>query len=111
MPDAPHTTITIPEIAARLDVCEETVYDLCKRHIIPSIRPARRFIISRTAYEKWEATIGEKKTWDIHASDDPSCRATMRALWSDEYEEQLAAQDEQDEQIEQSLNPKNAESN
>ena len=35
MAEAPlqHTTITIPEIAERLDVCEETVYDLCKRQI------------------------------------------------------------------------------
>ena len=105
--DAPHTTITIPEIADRLDVCEETVYDLCKRHVIPSIRPGRRFIISRAAYEKWEATIGEKKTLDVHSSDDPGCRATIRALWSDEYEEQLAAQDELTDQLFREINESN----
>ena len=103
-----HTTITIPEIADRLDVCEETVYEMLKSHVIPSIRPARRFIISRTAYEKWEATIGEKKTGDIHSADDPGCRGTIRSLWSDEYEEQLAAQDELTDQL---LNRKIAESN
>jgi excisionase family DNA binding protein len=106
--DAPHTTITIPEIAARLDVCEETVYDLCKRRIIPSIRPGRRFIISRTAYEKWEATIGEKKTIDMHSTDDPGCRGAIRVLWSDEYEEQLYARDEL---LEQAINRKIVESN
>jgi excisionase family DNA binding protein len=87
--DAPHTTITIPEIADRLDVCEETVYNLCKRHIIPSIRPGRRFIISRTAYEKWEATIGDKPL-DVHHDMMPDCRG----LWSDEREEALFARDE-----------------
>ena len=71
---AQHTTITIPEIADRLDVCEETVYDLCKRHMIPSIRPGRRFIISRTAYEKWEATIGTDKPFDVHHNTRPDCR-------------------------------------
>jgi excisionase family DNA binding protein len=103
-----HTTITIPEIANRLDVCEETIYDLCKRHIIPSIRPGRRFIISRTAYEKWEATIGEKKTFDMHSTDDPGCRGAIRALWSDEYEEQLYARDEL---LEQAISRKIVESN
>jgi excisionase family DNA binding protein len=88
-----HTTITIPEIAGRLDVCEETVYDLCKRRIIPSIRPGRRFIISRTAYEKWEATIGEKKTWDIHNDQMPGCRGIWTNRW-DEREEALFAREE-----------------
>ena len=103
-----HTTITIPEIADRLDVCEETVYEMLKSRVIPSIRPGRRFIISRTAYEKWEATIGEKKTWDVHSADMPGCRSMIRELWSDEYEEQLAARDELADQL---LNRKNAESN
>jgi len=88
--DAPHTTITIPEIADRLDVCEETVYDLCRRHIIPSIRPGRRFIISRTAYEKWEATIGTDKPLDVHRDMMPDCRG----LWTDEREEALFAREE-----------------
>lgn len=88
-----HTTITIPEIAERLDVCEETVYDLCKRHIIPSIRPGRRFIISRTAYEKWEATIGTDKPFDVHRNTMPGCRDGARANW-DDREERLFAREE-----------------
>lgn len=90
--DAPHTTITIPEIAERLDVCEETVYDLCKRHVIPSIRPGRRFIISRTAYEKWEGTIGEK-TLDVHGNMMPGCQGIWSEKW-DEREEALFAREE-----------------
>lgn len=88
-----HTTITIPEIAERLDVCEETVYDLCKRRIIPSIRPGRRFIISRTAYEKWEATIGTDRPFDVHHNTRPDCREGQRGSW-EEREEALFARDE-----------------
>ncbi len=88
-----HTTITIPEIADRLDVCEETVYDLCKRHIIPSIRPGRRFIISRTAYEKWEATIGTDKPFDVHHNMRPDCQGIWSEKW-DEREEALFAREE-----------------
>ena len=92
--DAPqHTTITIPEIAERLDVCEETVYDLCKRHIIPSIRPGRRFIISRTAYEKWEASIGTDKPFDVHDNMMPGCRERIRRSW-DLREQALFAREE-----------------
>jgi excisionase family DNA binding protein len=87
-----HTTITIPEIADRLDVCEETVYDLCKRHVIPSIRPGRRFIISRAAFEKWEATIGEKP-FDVHRNTMPDCQGLWNEKWP-EREEALFAREE-----------------
>lgn len=88
-----HTTITIPEIAERLDVCEETVYELCKRHVIPSIRPGRRFIISRAAYEKWEATIGTDKPFDVHHDMMPDCQGIWSYRW-DEREEALFAREE-----------------
>jgi excisionase family DNA binding protein len=67
-----HTTITVPEIATRLGVCEETVYLMLKAKKIPNIRQVRRFIISRAAYERWEATIGTGVS-DIHDNADPSC--------------------------------------
>jgi len=54
------TTITVPEISERLGIGEETVYDMVRRHVIPNIRHGHRFIISRSAYERWEATIGEQ---------------------------------------------------
>jgi excisionase family DNA binding protein len=69
---AQHTTITVPEIADRLGVCEETVYLMLKAKKIPNIRQVRRFIISRAAYEHWEATIGQG-VGDIHDNADPSC--------------------------------------
>ena len=56
------TTITVPEISKRLGICEETVYDMLKDGAIPNIRYGRRFIVSRLAYERWEATIGEARS-------------------------------------------------
>jgi excisionase family DNA binding protein len=53
------STITVPEISERLGICEETVYEMLRDQAIPNIRYGRRFIISRAAYERWEATIGE----------------------------------------------------
>jgi len=53
------TTITVPEICERLGICEESVYDMLRTRQIPNIRYGRRFIISRAAYERWEASIGE----------------------------------------------------
>ena len=80
--DAPvRTTITIPEISERLGICEETVYDMLRGKTIPNIRYGRRFIISRVAYERWEATIGEtvspsvaKVPGTIQANASPSSR-------------------------------------
>lgn len=53
------TTMTVREISERLGICEETVYDMLRSRTIPNLRYGRRFIISRSAYEKWEASIGE----------------------------------------------------
>jgi len=61
-----HTTITVPEIAKRLGVCQETVYEMLKEKDIPNLRHRHRFIVSRAAYEHWEATIGQKPVLDIH---------------------------------------------
>jgi len=73
-----HTTITVPEIADRLDICEESVYQLLKAHKIPNLRHGHRYIISRAAYEKWEAHIGQDNVSDIHDKADPSCAANRR---------------------------------
>ena len=53
------TTITVPEISQRLGVCEDTVYDMLHSREIPHLRHGHIFIISRAAYQHWEATIGE----------------------------------------------------
>jgi excisionase family DNA binding protein len=60
--DGLHTTITVPEIAGRMGICEETVYDMLRKHEIPNLRHGRRFIVTRTAFERWESTIGEAVT-------------------------------------------------
>jgi len=77
---AQHTTITVPEIARRLDVCEETVYQMLKAHEIPNLRHGHRFIVSRTAYEHWEATIGQGGAVDIHDKADESCARRRELL-------------------------------
>ena len=53
------TTISVPEISERLGICEETIYEMLHSHEIPNIRHGHRYIVSRAAYERWEATIGE----------------------------------------------------
>jgi excisionase family DNA binding protein len=54
------TTITAPEIAKRLGICIDSVYEMLKSRTIPNIRYGHRFIISRAAFERWESTIGKK---------------------------------------------------
>lgn len=54
------TTITVPEISKRLGICEDTVYEMLRSHEIPNLRHGHRFSVSRAAYERWEATIGER---------------------------------------------------
>jgi excisionase family DNA binding protein len=53
-------TITVPEIVARLAIARGAVYELLERKEIPAIRLGqnRRWIISRRAYEDWEASFG-----------------------------------------------------
>lgn len=81
MADAPEqpTTITVPEISQRLRVCEETVYELLKKHEIPNLRHGHRFIVSRAAYLHWEATIGVLGVVDIHQNTDPACAERLHA--------------------------------
>ena len=79
------TTIRVREISERLGICEETVYEMLRDQAIPNIRYGRRFIISRVAYERWEATIGEsiqpsaaKQPQPIQTSSTPSRAARPR---------------------------------
>ena len=50
--------MTVPEIAARLDIGRLAVYAMLEKQIIPAIRFGRRWIITRHAYETWERTCG-----------------------------------------------------
>ncbi len=51
--------ITPDEIARRLSVDRRAVYSLLNAGLLPGIRMGRgRWIITRRAYEQWEATCG-----------------------------------------------------
>jgi excisionase family DNA binding protein len=50
--------MTVPEIARRLNIGRLAVYDMLERRMIPGVRPGKRWIITRHAYEQWERTCG-----------------------------------------------------
>lgn len=50
--------ITIPEIAKRLGIGRLAVYSMLEQGMIPAIRLRRRWIVTRHAYETWEAVCG-----------------------------------------------------
>lgn len=52
--------MSIPEIAHRLAIGRQAVYEMLEQGILPGIRLGRRWIVTRNAYEKWEATCGTK---------------------------------------------------
>ena len=54
------TTITVPEIAVRLGLGEDMVYEMLDANEIPHIRHGRRYIVSRAAFARWEQTLGEE---------------------------------------------------
>jgi excisionase family DNA binding protein len=68
------STITVGEISHRLGICPETVYAMLKSKEIPSLRPFRRFIISRQAYLQWEASIGRGNVSDLHPQPSRLCK-------------------------------------
>ncbi len=55
----PARTIGVAEMAQRLNICEPTVYQMLKDGKIPAMRVGKRWLISRTRYEQWEASFGE----------------------------------------------------
>ena len=51
--------LTVPEIAARLQLGERAVYALLRAGEIPSIRlPGGRWIITRYSFQRWLETCG-----------------------------------------------------
>ncbi len=52
--------MSIPEIAHRLAIGRVAVYGMLGQGILPGIRPGRRWIVTRHAYERWEQTCGMK---------------------------------------------------
>lgn len=56
------TTLTVPEIAERLGICEPKLYQMLADGMIPHVRHRRKYIVSRAAFEKWEQSLGERGT-------------------------------------------------
>lgn len=55
----PEATIRVPEIATRLRIGIDKVYELLHDGTIPSLHRGRNYIISRHRYEQWERTFGD----------------------------------------------------
>lgn len=55
--------ITVLEIAKRLQISRQAVYELLERGVIPGVRlgAGRRWIVTRAAFEKWEQGCGVDK--------------------------------------------------
>ena len=51
--------ISVPEIAGRMNICIQSVYAMLEAGQLPAIRQARRWIISRHAYDEWERTCNQ----------------------------------------------------
>ncbi len=50
--------ISVPEVARRLGIGRRAVYIMLEQGILPGIRPGRRWIITRHAYQQWERSCG-----------------------------------------------------
>jgi excisionase family DNA binding protein len=57
-PPSRNSRMSVPEIASRLAIGRQAVYDMLEQGILPGIRFGRRWIITRHAYETWEKTCG-----------------------------------------------------
>ena len=60
--------IAVPEIADRLNIGRIAVYAMLEQGLLPGIRPGRRWIITRHAYEQWERTCGTRVRTGLHAT-------------------------------------------
>lgn len=52
--------MTPKDVAARLNVGTRAVYTMLEQGILPGIRIGKRWLITRHAYEQWEATCGAR---------------------------------------------------
>jgi excisionase family DNA binding protein len=65
-PTRSSSRITVKEIADRLDIGRLAVYRMLEQQIIPGVRPRKRWIITRHAYEQWERTCGQPLAAGLH---------------------------------------------
>jgi len=59
-PAARNNRMSVPDIAARLAIGRQAVYEMLEQGILPGIRLGRRWIVTRHAYEQWERTCGTR---------------------------------------------------
>ena len=52
------TSIGIPEMSKIMGVGRDLTYDMLERNIIPNVRPGKRFIVSRHAFDAWWKSAG-----------------------------------------------------
>lgn len=50
--------MTVPEIAARLNIGRMAVYGMLEQGVIPGIRIGRKWLVTRRAYETFERNCG-----------------------------------------------------
>jgi len=50
--------LSVKQVAQILGIGINQAYEACEKNLIPSIRFGRRWIISRTAFERWLCTCG-----------------------------------------------------
>jgi excisionase family DNA binding protein len=50
--------MSIPEIARRLNIGRQSVYDMLEKGLLPGIRLGHRWLVTRYAFESWERTCG-----------------------------------------------------
>lgn len=58
VPPTLSSRITVAEIAKRLDLGCQAVYQMLEQGIIPGIQLGKRWIVTRYAYETWERSAG-----------------------------------------------------
>jgi len=61
--------ISVPEIARRLELGRQAIYEMLERGMLPGIRLRKRWIITRHAYLQWEDTCGFQNTRDFRRPD------------------------------------------
>ena len=56
--DAGRLNYSVPELARRLDLGTESVYEAIKRNEIPHLRIGRRIILPKSAIDEWLKSAG-----------------------------------------------------
>lgn len=61
-------TYTVAEVAAKLDVSIDAIYDECRRGRFPHVRIGRRVVIPRRRFEAWLNGLPPKEQEGVESS-------------------------------------------